>query len=458
MKKLTLRLAGLCLFAGGLLLVLLSLPKTVYLIDNGENIALRTTALTVGQFLRTAGVRLGLEDRVFPSLDSWLSDEGTVKIERAAPVLIHADGKEWSFNSLERIPANLLLKAEVQLYPGDLVYVQGLPVDPGKPLPAAAAYDLSVRRAVHIQLTEDGQARSIYSTAATLGQALWQAGIALHVTDRLSPPADTPLLVDGLANPILEKSSLLSGHDLTIHIGKQQIQVRTAAASVGEALAEIGLTPQGLDYSLPAGNSAIPADGQIRLVRVQETVTVEQTPLPFKTEYQPVSDLEIDHQSVVDPGEYGLTAHRVRVRYEDGKEISRQVEKEWTAREPQNKIIGYGTKVVMHTLKVDGGTIQYWRALQMWATSYHPSETGDTTASGMPLKKGVAAIDTRYIPFFTQMYIPGYGKAVAADTGSGVKGRWIDLGYSDSNYESWHEWVTVYFLWPPPDSIVYIIP
>jgi 3D (Asp-Asp-Asp) domain-containing protein len=94
----------------------------------------------------------------------------------------------------------------------------------------------------------------------------------------------------------------------------------------------------------------------------------------------------------------------------------------------------------------------------MYATSYHPSVTGDITASGLPLRKGVAAIDIRYIPFYTRMYVPGYGEALAADTGSGVKGRWIDLGYSDDDYVSWHKWVTVYFLWPPPENIVWIIP
>jgi 3D (Asp-Asp-Asp) domain-containing protein len=94
----------------------------------------------------------------------------------------------------------------------------------------------------------------------------------------------------------------------------------------------------------------------------------------------------------------------------------------------------------------------------MYATSYHPSEVGDTTASGLPLKMGVAAVDTSVIPLFTQMYVPGYGQVIAADIGGGVVGRWIDLGYSDSDYVPWHSWVTVYLLWPPPNNIVWIIP
>ena len=70
------------------------------------------------------------------------------------------------------------------------------------------------------------------------------------------------------------------------------------------------------------------------------------------------------------------------------------------------------------------------------------------------------AIDRRYIPFFTRMYVPGYGPALAADTGGGVRGRWIDLGFDDFNYEGWHQQVMVYFLTPvpPANQITWIIP
>jgi 3D (Asp-Asp-Asp) domain-containing protein/peptidoglycan hydrolase CwlO-like protein len=53
-----------------------------------------------------------------------------------------------------------------------------------------------------------------------------------------------------------------------------------------------------------------------------------------------------------------------------------------------------------------------------------------TTASGMPTGPGVVAVDPTVIPLGTRMYIPGYGDGVAADTGSGIKGKIIDLWYS----------------------------
>ncbi len=273
----------------------------------------------------------------------------------------------------------------------------------------------------------------------------------LYAADRLVPGASTPL-TPGLS------ATLTSSRSVTIQTQYGDVSVRTPAVTVGEALADAHLAPQGLDYSMPSSAELIPSSDKIRLVRVTEQVLIEQSPLPFEKEFQPVSDLALDTQSILQEGAYGLSAQRVRVRYEDGQEASRQTDSQWVALQPEPRIIGYGTNIVMQTTTVDGVTIQYWRALKMYATSYHPSEVGDTTASGLPLKKGVAAVDTSVIPFYTQMFVPGYGQVVAADIGGGVIGRWIDLGYSDSDYVPWHSWVTVYLLWPPPDNIVWVVP
>lgn len=50
-----------------------------------------------------------------------------------------------------------------------------------------------------------------------------------------------------------------------------------------------------------------------------------------------------------------------------------------------------------------------------------------TTASGLPVGPGIIATDPTVIPLGTRVYVPGYGNAVAADTGSAVKGLTIDL-------------------------------
>jgi cystine transport system substrate-binding protein len=51
------------------------------------------------------------------------------------------------------------------------------------------------------------------------------------------------------------------------------------------------------------------------------------------------------------------------------------------------------------------------------------------TATGLSVGWGVAAVDPSVIPLGTHMTIPGYGEAVAADTGGAVVGSTIDLWF-----------------------------
>ena len=52
-----------------------------------------------------------------------------------------------------------------------------------------------------------------------------------------------------------------------------------------------------------------------------------------------------------------------------------------------------------------------------------------TTATGIPVGWGVAAVDPRVIPLGTHLTIPGYGEAVAADTGGAIVGDRVDLWF-----------------------------
>lgn len=66
------------------------------------------------------------------------------------------------------------------------------------------------------------------------------------------------------------------------------------------------------------------------------------------------------------------------------------------------------------------------RTLTVTSTGYSLS---GNTASGLPVGPGIVAVDPAVIPLGTRLTIPGYGEAVAADTGSAVQGLTIDLWF-----------------------------
>jgi len=257
---------------------------------------------------------------------------------------------------------------------------------------------------------------------------------------------------------------------LTVSVDGKQMHIRSSAGTVGGALAEAGIPLLGLDSSQPSGNEALPQDGQIRVMRISESVVLAQKSIPYKSDFQSSPEVELDHQEVLQPGQPGLAVSRDRIRYQDGVEVSRQTESETIVRPPRDRVVGYGTKPVLHTTTVDGAQIQYWRTVQLYATAYSPCHSAPDrcypgTASGKPVQKGVVAfIYSWYANMRGQpLYIPGYGYATVEDVGGGIPGKlWIDLGYTDAEYDAgggsqWGRYVTVYFLAPIPPNIMYVL-
>jgi 3D (Asp-Asp-Asp) domain-containing protein len=198
----------------------------------------------------------------------------------------------------------------------------------------------------------------------------------------------------------------------------------------------------------------------IHVVRVTEQEEIEQSPLPFRQTTQPDPTLPIDTRQVIQQGIAGVQEQRIRIRREDGLEVSRSAPESIMAVAPRDEITAVGTLPVLKTLVTPSGKIQYWRILNMRAASYKPSSTGKApddpqygiTATGKHLHKGIVAVDPKIIPLGTALYIPGYGMAVAEDTGGAVQGLVIDLGYDDADYQEWSGSVDVYLLAPIPPA------
>ncbi|GAB4502103.1 MAG: hypothetical protein Fur0035_16500 [Anaerolineales bacterium] len=356
-------------------------------------------------------------------------------------------------------PAQLAAQIGAPLNEADRVLLNGKLI-PADTLLPADNLTLQIRRAVAFRLITPTGEKTIRSAAPSLGQALRENGYTLYAQDFLAPPAATPL-TDGL------RAEFRPSRPLTITVGGRRIAVRSAAQSVGQALAEAGMPLLGLDSSLPAESAPLPADGEIQILRQSEILSPVLTSIPFQTQYVDSADLPLGVEDILQPGAPGVALRLTRIRLVDGIEIRRAEEAERALVPPQDRISGRGTQISLQTLNTPGGPLQYWRAISMYATSYSPCRSGvpgrcfSGTASGLPVQRGVVAFSRAWYNQLAgaRVYIPGYGAAVVADVGGGFPdGRaWIDLGYSDADWQEWSGWVTVYFLAPAPASIPYFL-
>jgi uncharacterized protein YabE (DUF348 family) len=359
------------------------------------------------------------------------------------------DGQIRDISAGDLIPAHMLANAAVAFSPADLVLLNGISVPMDAPIQSQSFFTLQLRRAVSITLIAPNGQITIDTAAYTVGDILRESGVSLFISDRVEPPVETPV-TNGMTIKVTP------GRDLTVSAGNQTVRVRSSAGTVGQVLAEAGIPLLGLDSATPSENEALPADGQIRIVRVTESIDSAYKVIPYETELTVTAELQPPAQDVQEPGEVGISLNRTRVRYEDGAEVNRVIESESVIRPPRKRV----------------ARSSYWASLQMFATSYSPCRSSGEpgkcyygTSLGLPVARGVVGLKLDWYLALrgVSVYIPGYGNAVIADT-SGSNNCFfpdcrpaIDLGYSDSDYVGWSSWVTVYFLAPEPLSVPWFL-
>jgi uncharacterized protein YabE (DUF348 family) len=455
----------------------------VTLMVDGHFEILRTHQTSVKAFLKEVDLEIHREDIVSPGLEALITSGEVISIGRARPITIQVDDRTIETRTHSQTLSDLLQELGITLKPRDRVIIDGHEVSLTTSLPGHnpnsrfvsnrsgnryshgqgedAPLHIVIQRAVPIHLDDGGNLATLYTTEATVGDALRAEGINLYLGDRVEPSLSSPVSAD-------VQVSIQRSKPATIQVDGRLIKTRTLGDTVSEALAQEGVALLGKDYTEPGPDVPVVSDVAIRVVRVKEEAIIEQDPISFETVWQPDPNLELDQQRLDQEGQDGVTKRRSHVVYEDGQEAKRTLEAEWVDREPKNKVIAYGTKVVLRKLETSGGTLTYWRKLRALATSYTAATSGKSsdhpqygiTRLGWQMRKGIVAVDPTVIKLGTEMYVPGYGVGVAADTGGKVRGRHVDLGYNEEDLQLWYKWVDVYLLAPAPsaDQIRWVLP
>lgn len=440
--------------AGALLLPEATTLKTITLVVNGQPETVETRAQTIADLLAEQDLILLDGDSVSPGLTSRVTRNLIVRVAQARSVTLTIDQQSQIYRTQLTNPADILASAGIHVGSRDVVLVDGTRAQPDRlvdwPVPVTR---IQVRRMLTINVVDDYQARQIETTSSTVGEALFDAGITLYLADRVEPAVDTPVTA-GMTIRIERGRPLAIVADGTI------VETRVRGITVADALSEAGLVLVGQDYAIPDESTPLMPGMRVRIIRVKEEFLTEESSQPYETIFQADAALEIDQRQLVQSGQNGITRTTIRVRYENGVEVSREAVETTVVQEARSEVVAYGTNIVLRTIDTPDGPRQYWRRIRMYATSYHPAALGgDTrTAIGETLRKGIVASDPDIIPYRSEVYVPGYGVGLMADTGPAHRPLFIDLGYSDDDFVSWSRWVDVYLLAPAPADIRYLLP
>jgi uncharacterized protein YabE (DUF348 family) len=326
--------------------------KPVTIIVDGNAHPARTRAETVGDMLRELNISVTPNDRVTPALTAPVVADMIVRVERARAVALTVDGTLRSIWTPDTNPADILSAAGVTLDAGDRVIVDGTHSrfeDLSRwPVPAAA---IQVRHAVALHVDDDGALRTLNTTADTIGEALFEAGITLYLADQVTPPLSARIPADAESLSIRIRRAI----PLTITVDGRRIQARARPlpnVTVADALADAGVALIGLDVVIPDEATPVTAGMDIRVIRIREEIRIEQRQIPFATRYQPTNALLRGERLVRRDGEPGLQSVRWRIRYEDDMMAAQIMESVRVLRTPIDRLVFYGTGVPRSALEL----------------------------------------------------------------------------------------------------------
>ena len=278
-----------------------------------------------------------------------------------------------------------------------------------------------------VTLVVDGDARFITSDADTVDTLLADAGIVLGSADVVSPTPSTPV-TNGMTVVVRHAVPVV------VDISGEPLALDVVGSTVADALVAAGLDPASgcavepsLDTSLAAGMTISVSDVFVRVV--EEYVEVDYTTV---VENDP--SMAQGSRAIKRHGEPGTAVRVFRMVVTDGVEGPRTLSAEQVVAEPVDEVVAVGTnrstsRVVASRAGAGAEAPREGRTLTVVTTAYSPGDPGVSTrtATGARATYGVIAVDPSVIPLGTRVYIPGYGNAIAADTGGAIKGAKIDL-------------------------------
>lgn len=359
------------------------------------------------------------------SLTAFAQSLFTVKV-------IIDDGKEYEFKTSKKTVSNFLIYEGIGFEEGDKINVN-LDDTINKNMV------IKINRANIVKVAIDDKFQVYRVQDMKVSEFFKQEGIIIGEKD----------ILDTSVDKLIDK-------DMTIYINraekvnflidnKEKVEFYINDARVGVALKEF-CEETGRKVYLEEGQSSAAdvLDGMtIKVTSFKEEVKNMQEEIPFEIETIENADLLEGTTNVKIKGQNGIKETTIKEIYKQDELYSKEIIEEKIIKEPIKQIVEKGIKKQpkLNTIKTEKGTFVIDEKINMKSTAYtagaestgkNPGDKGyGVTASGMKAQRGVVAVDTKIIPFGTELYIEGYGYAIAGDTGSAIKGNKIDVFFDD---------------------------
>jgi resuscitation-promoting factor RpfB len=196
---------------------------------------------------------------------------------------------------------------------------------------------VAVRRGRQLELVVDGQPRTVWVTALDVDEALQQLDLRQEGLF-LSASRSRSIPLNGLALEVRTPKAL------AIAVDGQELPHTSAAATVGEALAEGGIVLGELDRATPGVGEPVTEGLRVLVQRVRVEEGILESPIGFGTERRDDATLTRGQTRQLQAGQNGVLRRTVRVTYVDGAVESSDVVAEQQAAAPVARVLAVGTQ------------------------------------------------------------------------------------------------------------------
>ncbi len=289
-----------------------------------------------------------------------------------------------------------------------------------------------------VTVVVDGRISHVSTQATSVARLLDQADVALGAGDIVIPPGDA--VVSGGMTVVVRHAT-----PVILNLGGNRTALVVVGQTVADALFAAGIDPDTNPAVTPALSTRLERDMTIWVPDVFARITKQEIALPFaeRTVGDPL--LPVGVRKVLTRGHQGTELRVFRALVSDGIEGSATLSAVKSVAPAVDQVVAVGTatRVASYAAIVASARALarvrttrtprpgVGRGMQVEATGYSAGSGGadHRCATGALATHGVIAVDPRVIPLGTHVFVPGYGYAVAADTGGAIKGHRIDLCY-----------------------------
>lgn len=225
----------------------------------------------------------------------------------------------------------------------DVLDSQGISVKPGDVVVPAVDSSISDGQTIIVKYTRlltitiDGKTRQLRTTETTVDGALLALGLRGDGA-RLSVSRSQTIGRQGLTLTVVTPKAV------TVTVDGKTTTKTIAAASVGEALTQLGVRLGKADKVNPPVTTPLTTGAKIAVQRVQTKDQQVTEAIPFATTKQPSGDLFTDQTKVLRAGVAGVRTRTVRSNVVDGKVVSTQDLSSQVTKAPVDQIVLVGTK------------------------------------------------------------------------------------------------------------------